>query len=577
LFLKYYQSELRNLRELALEFSKTHPDAAPMLSGPKADPDVERLLEGVAFLNGLLHQKLDDELPEIVYSLMELVFPHYLRPIPSMSIVMFEAKKGTSETIVVPAGTSLGSVPLDGTRCTFKTCYDTEVHPVRLLSLTTDREPGKPGSLSMSFELTGFTLAQWKPKSLAFFLGGAYAQAADLFTLMVRHLGRITLKPQDAGDMCVLDPAALVPVGFDPKRTLFPFPLQSFTGFRLLQEFFLMPLKFMFMELRGWEQWNNRGKGTKFDVVFEFSPSSIPLPTLTASEIVLFATPVINLVKMEAEPTTLDHRTERIHVRPPLVRGNHVRVYSVEKVTGFTQGSVKRKDYVPIGFFNRSQRDNPTYQATRSWSPVDDSMQVYLSFPYSPEEGNIEEQTLSMDILCTNGTLPERLQFGDISVQTADSPELVTFKNVIAPTATIEPPREKDVLWRFLSHLSLNYLPVADTGNLKELLGLYVFPEGRDRSRIESNMRQVAGITKVTVTPVRRLLKGNMVHGQKIEVVMSKAHFASMGGLYLFASVLNQFFQMYSAMHTLVQFSVTESSTGETFLWPERMGGKWLI
>jgi type VI secretion system protein ImpG len=181
-----------------------------------------------------------------------------------------------------------------------------------------------------------------------------------------------------------------------------------------------------------------------------------------------------------------------------------------------------------------------------------------------------------MDIMCTNGALPERLQFGDISVQTSDSPELVTFKNVIAPTSTVEPPRKKGILWRFLSHLSLNYLPVADTGNFKELLGLYIFSEGRDRSRIESNMRQVEGISKVTVLPVRRLLKGNMVHGQRIEVTMSKDHFASMGGLYLFASVLNQFFKMYGAIHTLTQFSVIESSTGETFRWPDETGAKWL-
>ncbi|MDU3889721.1 MAG: type VI secretion system baseplate subunit TssF, partial [Serratia liquefaciens] len=42
--------------------------------------DVERLLEGFAFLTGRLRQKLDDELPELSHSLMHLLWPNYMRP-----------------------------------------------------------------------------------------------------------------------------------------------------------------------------------------------------------------------------------------------------------------------------------------------------------------------------------------------------------------------------------------------------------------------------------------------------------------------------------------------------------------
>ena len=577
MFLKYYQSELHNLRELAAEFSKTHPVVAPMLAGPNPDPDVERLLEGVAFLNGLLHQKLDDELPEIVHGLMDVVFPHYLRPIPSMSIVMFEGKKGMSETITVPAGTSLASVPVEGTPCTFRTCFETEVHPLRIVSITGRSEEGKGVRITMELELSGLTLSQWKPKGLSFLLGGTYSQAADLFTLLVRHLTRITLKPRDGGEPRTLPATSLRPVGLDPGKSLIPFPLQSFSGYRLLQEFFLMPSKFCFMELTGWESWRNRGDGTRFEIIFECSPSPIPLPPLTAQQMVLFATPVLNLFRVEAEPAILDHRTEKIHVRPPTNRRGHLQVYSVEKVTGFTQGTVQKKEYVPIELFNRAQEGGSAYQITRSRSPVDDALEVYLSFPYSPKEPDLEVQTLSIDLQCTNGILPESLQFGDISVETADSPELVTFKNVIPPTATIDPPQEKNILWRFLSHLSLNYLPIARIDNLRELLGLYIFGEGRDRARIESNLRQIEGIVDLSVSPVKRLLKGNVIHGQRIEMTLNKENYASMGSLYLFATVMNQFFTMYVPMHTYTQFRVTEVSTGEKFSWPDQAGARWLI
>jgi len=72
---KYYQRELSNLRTLALEFAKAHPALAPMLAGQSNDPDVERVLEGTAFLSGLIHEKLDGDFPEIVHGLIQLIFP----------------------------------------------------------------------------------------------------------------------------------------------------------------------------------------------------------------------------------------------------------------------------------------------------------------------------------------------------------------------------------------------------------------------------------------------------------------------------------------------------------------------
>ena len=83
MFNRYFQEELDKLKDLGVEFSKAHPAVAPMLSGRSSDPDVDRLLEGVAFLTALLRQKLDDEFPEIIHKLVQLIWPHYLRPLPS--------------------------------------------------------------------------------------------------------------------------------------------------------------------------------------------------------------------------------------------------------------------------------------------------------------------------------------------------------------------------------------------------------------------------------------------------------------------------------------------------------------
>ncbi|MEN6615803.1 MAG: type VI secretion system baseplate subunit TssF [Syntrophorhabdus sp.] len=578
MFNKYYQQELQNLRELAVEFSKTHPIAAPMLSGPKPDPDVERLLEGVAFLNGLLQQKLDDEFPQLIHSLMDVVFPHYVKPIPSLSIVSFRPKPGLNESVIVPAGTSLSSTLIDGTACTFRTCFDVETHPLRVISLDTRAAvTTQPEALTMLMEYTGPGLDRWKPGGVTFLPGGTYSQGTDLFTLLTRYLDRVTIRPLEGGSPCVLPADCVKAAGFDPNNSLFPFPARSFYGYRLLQEYFIMPSKFLFLSLTGWEKWTDRGTGSRFEVVFEFLPSGITLPQLSVENVVLACTPVINLFPMDAEPVLLDHRNGRVRIRPSAKNYEHFHVYDVTEVVGYSRGSVEKTTYLPLDLFGSIETGDPTYQMMRYRSPVDDSNDVFLAFPYNTKGPEPRVQTLSISLLCTNGQLPEKLQFGDISVETSDSPALLTFSNVIPPSYYIEPPHGRNILWKFLSHLTLNYLSVANADNLRELLTLYILEEGRDRTRIAANSREIQGIEDLSLEAVRRLVRGNMVQGQKITITANRSYYASQGNLLLFLSVLDHFFGAYSAMHSFTQMNLRESTTGECFSWPQRMGTRCLV
>ncbi|MCX8021881.1 MAG: type VI secretion system baseplate subunit TssF [Syntrophorhabdaceae bacterium] len=561
-----------------MEFSNTHPVAAPMLRGPTPDPDVERLLEGVAFLNALLYQKLDDEFPEIIHGLMDVIFPHYLRPIPSLSIVMFEAKPGLKESIIIPKGTSLSSIPVDGTSCIFKTCFEIEVHPLKLTGLSLGSTGEKQGQIRMTFELTGQPLSQWRPKGLSFLLGGTFSQAQDLFALFYGYLKQITVAALEQGRKpSKLGPEHLIPLGFEANNTLLPFSMRSFSGFRLLQEYFAFPSKFLFMELRGWEKWQDMGEGNRFEVTFDFYPSPIPLPSIGRENIVLFAVPVINLFNAEAEPAILDHHSESIRVNIGGKKKGHFRVYSVEKVIGFSQGNVKGTEYYPLEIFTHNREESKMYQVTRSISPIDDSPEVFISFPYIRGDDKFDVQTLSIYLTCTNGRLPEKLRLGDISVPTSNSPELINFHNIIPPTLEVDPQLDNINLWKFLSHLSLNYLSIADIDSLKEMLRLYIFPEARDRAAVAANLRKLDGISQLSISPVHRLIKGNLLTGNNIQITADKEHFAGLGGLYLFGSVLDRFFSMYCPMHTFIKLSIKESITGEIFTWPERMGTRLLI
>jgi type VI secretion system protein ImpG len=250
---KYYQDELAYLREIGKEFARTFPEGAHFVGETSNDPDVERLLEGFAFLTARVRQKLDDELPELTHSLLELFWPHYLRPLPSMTVMQFEAlPQAAKEVRVIPKGAEIHSLPVDGTPCRFRTFYDVTLAPLSLEAATLRQET--PPSLKLRFRLAeGVSLRKLALPSLRLHLAGDAVVSRALYLCLCRYLRRVTVQPAGAGAPTALSAAAIRPAGFSTEEFLLPFPGSSFTGFRLLQEYFAFPSKFMFVDVTGQE------------------------------------------------------------------------------------------------------------------------------------------------------------------------------------------------------------------------------------------------------------------------------------------------------------------------------------
>ncbi len=573
---KAYQEQLANLRDLGFEFSKVHPAIAPMLSESSTDPDVERLLEGVAFLNGLIQEKLDDEFPEIVHGLMDVIFPQYLRPVPALSIAVLDPKPNMMESITIPAGVSINSKPVDDTICPFRTCFSTEVHPLKLTKAWAEDLALKGSRIHLECRLTGPTLDQWQPETLRFYAGEDFSQGAQLFILFRKYLKRIILKPKGEGSEVSLEPRFLRYVGFDLKNSLLPYPPQSFGGLRLLQEYFVLPEKYLFYDLTGFDQWIDRGEGIDFEIIFEFMQHRLTIPRISERQFFFFATPIVNLYKYESDPISLDHKREKLQMRPSYIGREHFQVFSVEKVLGFEIGSVAKHEYVPLEKFARARGKQSSYSLVRARSAIDDLPETFLMISYPEDNPNPVEQTLTLTLTCTNGNLPERLRRGDICMQTVDLSELVSPTNIMSPTSAINPLLGQQTLWKFLSHLSLNFLELADADNLKALLELYIHAEGRDRIRITANQKRINGIQSVEVKPMDRMVQGSILRGRKVEMTSSLDHFANMGDLYLFASVIDLFLGTYSNLNTFVAFELLENLSGDRYTWQPRLGDRLL-
>ncbi len=573
----YYLQELAALRDLGTEFAETHPSIASMLSGSSADPDVERLLEGVAFLTGLIREKLDDDFPEIIHDLIHLIWPHYLRPLPSAAIVAFQPKSSLKQPLTVQKGVQLASVPVAGTSCLFQTCFEVEVQPVTLLDVSFVETPGMASAIRMKFATNGTALNTMQLKKLRIHLAGDYSSACDKYMILRHYLRRTVVKSDDQKTGFPLDRGHLRPVGLDMAEGSLPYPGNSFPGYRILQEYFTLPENFLFLDLTGLDKWFNRGAGTEFEISFELNDIPFQMPRIRTGDFVLYATPVLNLFKHEADPIRLDHRRSEYRIRPTGSNLTHFQVYSVETVTGYIQGTATAREYQHFDHFNRNGASGPVYNTSQRKSPSHRVTDTYISVSYPQKEGPPVPETLSVGLVCTNGDLPDSLQVGDICNPTSSTPEFITFTNITPPTAGAQPPLEKNLLWRLLGHLSLNYSSLTDIKEFKTLLGLYLFPDTKDRTALLANQKRVNGLESIRSRPGDRLVNGLMLRGREIHLEARYDHFASQGDLYLFASVLNEFLAVYSTFNSFTRFTLKESLRGEIISWPARIGERPLI
>ena len=574
-FEKYFQNELTKVRNLAKEFSVEHPAVAPLLSADNADPDAERLLEGVAFLTGLLHQKLDDEFPEVIHGLINILFPHYLRPVPAMSIVEFYPKPSLREMIKVSKETIINSTPIDDVECHFSTTSDFNIYPIKLRESLYKLQERDRSSLTLDIALLSTNLSLLNLNELSFYIGDSYANSANLFMMFNHYLEDISLEV-DNKKTIKIQPSALECEGFSSNNSLFSYPNNAFSGYRILQEYFVLPQKFLFLKLTQLEKLKHYSNAKSFKIIFHFKSSLINISSISSDAIRLFCTPVNNLFKTEAEPITLKYEKELIHVRPPLRYSNIYQVYDIKSVSSYIQGEAESKEYFPFESFQNGDRGQNTYQVYRKISIIDAKEELYIGMHYR-DKNLIDREVLSIKISCTNGLAPERLQLGEISQSSDNSPELTTFKNIIPCTMQIDSPINENSLWQFISHLSVNLLTLGDIKTFKEMLQLYIFSHNRDKSKVAKNQKRIDAIEDFTIEQVDRVSRGYMLRGHKVTMKVRQDYFASIGDLYLFCTVILHFLSSYTTLNTFVELEVKEIITGESLVWAPILGNKKLI
>ena len=597
-FLSYYERELTFVREMGREFARKYPKIAGrlLLEPDKCeDPHTERLIESFAFLSARIHRKIDDDFPEITQSLLNILYPHYTSPIPSLSVVRFDPVVRN-----IPAGgyrierdTPLFSKPVDGIPCQFNTTSPVILWPVEVVSvaLAEPKRLVRDAQQAIVVRLkthNNLTFSRLGCENLRFYLNGQRQHVFHLYELLFNNVCRVECESVGrAGvpEVIALGTDAIRAVGFDREEGMLPYPRRSFSGYLLLFEYFCFPEKFLFFDLAGLERLRQTAMGDTIDIWIYLDRPAKGTLLLNEQTFCLHTTPVANLFKRIAEPIRMEQQKIEYMVIPDLRRIAATEVFSIDRVaaTSFL-ASEKLAEYKPFYSIRHHLDEEEEFTEGAFWHMQrrpsgrkgDNGSDVFLSFSdlhYRHTE--LDAETLTVHTTCTNRDLPARLPFGDREgdFEMEIAAPVTRICCLLKPTPSRRSALEGALQWRLISHLSLNYLSIVEGGEdaLREILKLYDF----DNS--PATRQQINGIVALESRHVTRRMGRSFCRGIEITITFDEDKFAG-AGVYLFASILERFFGQYVSVNSFSQMTARTLQQKERLTqWPPRNGNRILL
>jgi type VI secretion system protein ImpG len=611
----YYESELAFVQEFARQFARQFPaEAGRLLPDPTLtlDPHAERFIEGFALLAGRIRYKIGSEFPELTDTLLGVLYPHLVAPVPSMAVAQFEPaaeRPPPAAGAPVARGTALHTRPLGKPPqpCRWRTGYPVTLWPVRLTEARLLPPPFPPGleapprtagALTLRFEcLGGAQFRDLELDRLRLYLSGEGQMIASLYEFLFNHTTSVLFRDPEPGARRAvrLPPAAcLGQVGLGLDEGLLPWPVESFVGYLLLTELFSFPDKFLFVDLCGWPQVRRAGFGRQAEVTLFLSRSQPNVQQgVNARTFLLGCTPVVNLFEQSAEPVALTQTRTEYRLVPSRLTPLGTEVYSVDAVTCLDPTRREPVEMQPFYSFTYDQtRDNrhAFWYAARRPSPVDGDRgtEVYLTVvdrefdPRLPAEAMLDVRTT-----CTNRDVPLRFQHaGEELFPEGFGAELPgTARCLHIPTPSLRPPLRRAAYWRLVAQNSLNHVALSDPRDgraaLQEILRLCDFtdPAAGQQQQAAVNRQMIEGITGLLARRVlgRARDRGRFgaCRGIAFTLELDEQRYVGTGPL-LFASVLERFLGLYAAINSFSQLTA-RTRQGELKRWPPRAAEEALL
>ena len=553
---EHYLDQLTHLQQSSQHFAQQHPNIASQLTQTPNDPHIQQLLQANAYLNAIVQKKLDDQFPELTHELINILYPYYLKPTPSISIIQFQPDQSLTNPIKIPQHTTVQSQPHQGIKCTFQTTWDIHVNPITLQTATYEIIHTTHSYLQLQLTPNNQTTPL---KNLDFFISNQNHHATPMSALLHHHLSHITLHTNT--QTITVNKTHLQPIGLDPNHQLLPYPKNSLNAYGLLREYFIFEERLNFFKLTNLHPLIPQLNTPTLTIQFHFTHTFNTLKPLCKQDIALHSVPIVNLFEETSEPIKHHTGQSSLHITPSWKYQHNSRVYDIQTVIGLSSGSTKSIQYHPFGHFSKHANHHHFYTTQRHISNKTHEEELFINLIKTQKEPLID--TLYVTLQATNAHTPEKLSLGEINIPTQQTPPRTTFKNITHPTPMIQSPIDQTNLWFLVQHSTINILTITTLDQLKQILLFYAHSNNHPNTP-SINQRKIDAITHFTLQPSTHLYKGTLLKGHTITLSLNHHHFINQAQMILFTHVLHTFFNLLAPINQTITLKAHNTTTGET-------------
>lgn len=568
---RYYEAELAYLREQGREFARVFPSTAGLLAERGNDPDVERLLEGFAFLASRIRERVDDGMPELAQQLGSILVPQLTRYIPSCAIVQFLPDvRALRDALQVPRGAEVAGRAADGTRCRFQITQATDILPIELVDVRATRIGNRFEKVVLKLRVPAHGVAAVAAKPLRLHMHGNVPFALTVRAWFVYHCTEIAvyegetlrgkLKGKSTGR------------GFEVESRLLPERPLEHDAFAAVAELLSFPQKLCFVDLP--PLGSLAAPEMELHFLFE-SPPELPHRVGT-DDLRLHCAPIVNLFESQADPARIEPLKPEAMVRSDERQPTEVEVYDVVEVQASRQG---RRRKIPSfrSYGLAAAADIPPegiYFVTRRVPAITDSgTDVYVSLMTPRDAAPVAEpEVLSMGLLCSNRGAAATCAIGSIDLPVRGSPVSVPFSNITAPTPPLYPHDDMELLWQLSSHVGLSRRRLHDAQALRTVLRAYNFAERHFPHQGRLASLWIEAIRDVQVRKLVRLHGSAPVTGTKTILTLDETNFGSVGEAVVLGEALSELFGRLVNVNSFDQLQIRLSPSLREYAWPARNG-----
>jgi len=606
---KYFEREYNYLQVAGENFAQKHQELGSMLrfsEKQRKDPFVERLFEAFAFLSGRIHERLDDDIPEFTSGLLELLFPHFLKPFPSCAILEIKPiPAAVTKPVIVERGSEVKTPPNkykikykvsvspqeaartiekeESAEFIFRTTQETVVRPMRLSSVKVEENSDNTSSLVLQISAEqNVDFLALDLKNIAFYLDGQPSLKYELLLYLTKYVHSISVKESGGGKSSAqeISPFSIEIPGVSSESdesALIPYAKETFTGYRLFQEYFSYPERFFFIEILGLDQFKPRGSAAKFTIQIKFDRKLSSEVRPTTQNIKINCVPVVNLFDQATEQVSVTQRLPEYYITPDSNRRKSREIYSVNDVIGVGENKQTQFSYTPVTSYQILNTSAEDYDYRRFYSTVYNAVPGDMAetnirvFGPSMEEETFPHETLSLKATMSNGFLPSKYLPVNSITQPVDFPVGLKVSNLSVPSEILPNPERKNFLWSLISHLNMSYSTLAEIDTLKAVLSLYNW------SSVHNNPNQKKieeGLVKIHPPKTRNLFRNrSLVRGIEFKMDIDSRQFENgEGDIHLFGLVLNRFLSQYVTINSFVILIMTDVETKKEYQWQPDQG-----